>query len=92
MLEIIHEHCIIIYEPCLYFQMELQKFETEYLHDKDLSYFEDYDTTHKLTAHVYIADTMQELQETLEELNLPAAMVYNPNTNSFERQVIFLCK
>ena len=68
--------------------MQLQNFEAEYLHNKDLSYFEDYDTTHKSTSHVYVVDPMQELQETLEELNLPAAMVYNSNTNSFERQVI----
>ena len=65
--------------------MELQNFKTEYLHSKDLSYFEDYDTTHKSTSHVYVADTMQEIQENLKELNLPAAMVYNSNTNSFER-------
>ena len=68
--------------------MELQNFETEYLHSKDLSYFEDYDTSHKSTSHIYVADTIQELQETLEELNLPSAMVYNSKTDSFERQVI----
>ena len=65
--------------------MELQNFKTEYLHNKVLSYFEDYDTSHKSTSHIYIADTIQELQETLEELDLPSAMVYNSNTDSFER-------
>ena len=55
----------------------MKNFKTEYLHSKDFSYFEDYDTSHKSTSHVYIADTIQELQETLEELNLPSAMVCN---------------
>ena len=65
--------------------MELQNFKTEYLHNKDLSYFEDYNISHKSTSHIYIADTIHELQDTLEELNLPSAMFYNSNTDSFDR-------
>ena len=65
--------------------MELQIFKAEYLHNKDLSYFKDYNINHKSTPHIYVADSVQELQETLEELNLPSAMVYNSNTDSFER-------
>ena len=64
--------------------MELQNFEAEYLHNKDLSYFEDYNINQKSTPHIYIADSVQELQETLEELNLPSAMVYNSSMDSFE--------
>ena len=65
--------------------MELQNFEAKYLHNKDLSYFEDYNINQKSTPHIYIADSVQELKETLEELNLPSAMVYNSSTDSFER-------
>ena len=57
----------------------------EYLHNKDLSYFEDYDTNHKLTPHVYVAEGLEEIQEMLQELNLPAAMVYNGETDKMER-------
>ena len=39
---------------------------------------------HKSTPPVYVADGMQEIQETLQELNIPAAMVYNADTNSLE--------
>ena len=42
--------------------MELQKFEIDYLFNKDLFYFEDYNTNQKSTAHVYVADNMQEIQ------------------------------
>ena len=45
--------------------MELQNFEMEYLHNKDLSYFEDYNTNYKLTPHVYVAEGLEEIQETL---------------------------
>ena len=55
--------------------MELQNIEMEYLHNKDLSYFEDYNTNYKLTPHVYVAEGLEEIQETLQELNIPAAMV-----------------
>ena len=55
--------------------MELQNFEMEYLHNKDLSYFEDYNTNYKSTPHVYVAEGLEEIQETLQELNIPAAMV-----------------
>ena len=57
----------------------------EYLHNKDLSYFEDYDTNHKSTPHVYVADGLEEILETLQELNLPAAMVYNGEPEKMER-------
>ena len=57
--------------------MELQNFEMEYLHNKDLSYFEDYNTNYKLTPHVYVAEGLEEIQEILQEVNIPAAMVYN---------------
>ena len=66
-------------------QMELQSFEMEYLHNKDLSYFKDYDINHKSTLHVYVADGLEEVQETLQELNLPTAMVYNGKTDRMER-------
>ena len=65
--------------------MELQNFETEYLFDKDLSYFEDYNLIQKSASHVYVADTIQEVEDTLEELNLPEAMLYNSTTDSFDR-------
>ena len=67
------------------FQMDLQNFEMEYLHNKDLSYFEDYNTNHKSTPHVYVAEGLEEIQETLQELNLPVAMVYNAKTDKMER-------
>ena len=57
----------------------------EYLHNKDLSYFEDYDTNHKSTPHVYVADGLEEAQEMLQELNLPTAKVYNEETERMER-------
>ena len=41
----------------------------EYLHNKDLSYFEDYNTNYKLTPHVYVAEGLEEIQENLQELN-----------------------
>ena len=65
--------------------MELQNFEMEYLHNKDLSYFEDYNTNYKSTPHVYVAEGLEEIQETLQELNIPAAMVYNAKTEKMER-------
>ena len=65
--------------------MELQKFKIDYLYNKDLSYFDDYNTNHKSTPHVYVADDMQEIQDTLQELNLPAVMVYNAETDEMER-------
>ena len=65
--------------------MDLQNFEMEYLHNKDLSYFENYNTNYKLTPHVYVAEGLEEIQETLQELNIPAAMVYNAKTDKMER-------
>ena len=65
--------------------MELQSFKMEYLHNKDLSYFEDYNTNYKSTPHVYVAEGLEEIQETLQELNIPAVMVYNAETDSMER-------
>ena len=70
---------------CFNFQMDLQNFEMEYLHNKDLSYFEDYNTNYKLTPHVYVAEGLEEIQETLQELNIPVAMVYNGETDRMER-------
>ena len=70
---------------CFNFQMDLQNFEMEYLHNKDLSYFEDYNTNCKLTPHVYVAEGLEEIQETLQELNIPVAMVYNRETDRMER-------
>ena len=69
--------------------MELQNFESDYLFNKDLSYFEDFNTAQKSMGHIYVADNVCEIQETLEELNLSSAMLYNLETDSFERQVIF---
>ena len=57
----------------------------EYLHNKNLSYFEDYNTNYKSTAHVYVAEGLEEIQETLQELNIPVAMVYNGETDRMER-------
>ena len=54
----------------------------EYLHNKDLSYFEDYNTNHKSTPHFYVAEGLEEIQETLQELNIPVAMVYNGETEN----------
>ena len=65
--------------------MELQNFEMEYLHNKDLSYFEDYNTNYMSTSHVYVAEGLEEIQETLQELNIPEAMVYNAKTDKMER-------
>ena len=45
--------------------MELKAFEAEYLKSKDLSNFQDYEVQHKSSSHVYIADSLSELQETL---------------------------
>ena len=70
---------------CFNFQMDLQNFEMEYLHNKDLSYFENYNTNYKLTFHVYVAEGLEEIQETLQELNIPVAMVYNTKTDKMER-------
>ena len=70
--------------------MELQKFEIDYLFNKDLSYFEDYNMDHKSTPHVYVADDMQEIQDTLQELNLPRAMVYNSNTDQWKDKRNFM--
>ena len=69
---------------CFNFQMDLQNFEMEYLHNKDLSYFEDYNTNYKLTPHVYVAEGLEEIQEMLQEVNVPAAMVYNRETDRME--------
>ena len=49
----------------------------ECLHNKDLSYFEDYNTNCKSTPHVYVAEGLEEIQETLQELKITVAMVYN---------------
>ena len=65
--------------------MALQNFEMEYLHNKDLSYFKDYNTNYKLTPHVYVAEGLEEIQETLQELNIPATMVYKAKTDKMER-------
>ena len=67
------------------FQMELQNFKMEYLHNKDLSYFKDYNTSYKSTPHVYVAEGLEEIQESLQQLNIPAAMVYNAETDAMER-------
>ena len=67
------------------FQMEQQNFEMEYLHNKDMSYFEDYNTNYKSTSHVYVAEGLEEIQETLQELNIPAVMVYNAEMDAMER-------
>ena len=64
--------------------MDLQSFEMKYLHNKDLSYFEHYNTNYKLTPHVYVAEGLEEIQETLQELNIPVAMVYNATTDQME--------
>ena len=66
--------------------MELQNFEVAYLQDKNLSYFEEVDTRRKSSPHhIYMADSLDEIQETLEELNLPEAKVYNSETDSFDK-------
>ena len=65
--------------------MELQEFEIDYLFNKDLSYFEDYNTKQKSTAHVYVVDDMQEIQNTLQELKLPTVMLYNSGTDTLDR-------
>ena len=72
-------------KPCFNFQRELQNFEMEYLHNKDLSYFKDYNTNYKSTPHVYVAEGLEEIQETLQGLNIPAAMVYNIEIDKMER-------
>ena len=59
--------------------MDLQNFEMEYLH------FEDYNTNYKSTPHVYVAEGLEEIQETLQELNIPVTMVYNAKTDKMER-------
>ena len=65
--------------------MELQTFETDYLQDKDISYFEEVDQQRKSSPnYIYMADTLLEIQQTLEELNLPEAKVYNAETGSFQ--------
>ena len=40
------------------------RFEMEYLHNKDLSYFKDYNTNYKSTPHVFVAEGLEEIQET----------------------------
>lgn len=65
--------------------MELQNFETEYLQDKSLLYFEDVDTRRNSSLHhIYMADSLDEIQHTLEELKLPEAKVYNLEMDSFD--------
>ena len=66
-------------------QMDLQNFEMEYLHNKDLSYFEDYNTNCKSTPMSMLLRAWKEIQETLQELNIPVAMVYNGETDRMER-------
>ena len=65
--------------------MDFQNFEMEYLHNKDLSYFKDYNTNCKSTPHVYVTEGLEYIQETLQELNIPVAMVYNGETDRMKR-------
>ena len=70
--------------------MELQNFEMEYLHNKDLSYFKDHNTNYKSTPHVYVAEGLEEIQETLQELNMPAVIVYNAKTEKLKGKRSFM--
>ena len=63
--------------------MGLQSFKSDYLRSKDLSYFQDYNEQQKSSGHIYVAENLDELQETLQELNLPQAMFYYSTTDSF---------
>ena len=63
--------------------MALQQFEVEYLQDKDLLYFEEYDQQRRMSPHqIYVAESITEMQEILEELNIPQAKFYNSITDT----------